>query len=104
MIIDTKIQGIPCQVELTYHKPHRGEREKGSGVQLEPDEAAGLEIIEILNASGKGKHMQWLEDKMTDDDEERIYQLGWDAMVDEEASRADFQYECMKEEKMLKEG
>ena len=31
MMLDAYIQGIPCTVELEYHKPYRGEREKGKG-------------------------------------------------------------------------
>lgn len=74
MQLDTSIQGIPCTVELEYHKAHRGERERGSGVQLEPDEAAGYEIVKIFKLGGGGKHMAWLEEKMTDDDRDRIFQ------------------------------
>lgn len=71
-MIDTFIAGIPCTVELKYHKAWRGAREMGSGIQLEPDEPACSEIIGIYKRGGKGKYMQWLESKMTDKERDRI--------------------------------
>ena len=75
-MIDTFIAGIPCTVKLQFHEAHFGAREAGSGFQLEPDEPAGNEIIGIFKRGGKGQHMQWLEDKMTDEERERIERGG----------------------------
>ncbi len=67
---DTFIQGIPCTVELQYHKATFGAREGGQLLEL--DERAHSEIINVFKRGGEGKHMQWLEDKMTDEDRDRI--------------------------------
>ena len=69
-MFDTFIAGIPCTVELQFHEARFGARE--GCLQLEPDEPAHSEIINIYKRGGKGKHMQWLEDKMTDEERERI--------------------------------
>ena len=69
-MIDDFIQGIPCTIELDNHKAFHGAME--GGLQLEPDEPAYNEIVGIYKRGGKGKHMQWLEDKMNDEERERI--------------------------------
>ena len=84
-MIDTCIQGIPCTVEVLFRKAHRGARD--GGVQLEPDEDACFEIINVFKRDGSGKHMQWLEDKMTDEDREAVFEKAFDDMQDE-ADRA----------------
>lgn len=71
MFLDTFIAGIPCTVELKYEPPCRGYREPG-GRQLEPDMPASFEIVNVFKSGGFGKHMDWLEDKMSEDDNERI--------------------------------
>lgn len=69
-MVDTSIAGIPCTVELEYHKAFYGEKE--DGLPLEPDEPAHSDIVNIFKRGGEGKHLQWLEDKMTDEERERI--------------------------------
>lgn len=69
-MIDTFIQGIPCTVELDYCKGYTGESEGGQ--KLEPDESPHFEIKNIYQRGGKGRHLAWLESKMTDEDRERI--------------------------------
>lgn len=69
-MVDTFIQGIPCTIELEYHKAFHGARE--GGLPLEPDELAHSEIVNIFKRGGGGKHMAWLEAKMTDEERERI--------------------------------
>jgi hypothetical protein len=76
MIIHTNIQGIPCEVELEYHKAYRGARE--GCMQLEPDEPEGFDIVGVYKVDDKKqRHMQWLDNKMTDEDRDRIYQKAW---------------------------
>jgi hypothetical protein len=66
----TTIQGIPCQVEVTYYAASRGARERGTGLQLEPDEPAFWDIMGVYDR--KGYQARWLARKMTDEDIERI--------------------------------
>lgn len=73
---DTSIQGIPCTVDLEYHKGYIGASEGGQ--KLEPDEPAHYEIVGVYKRGGNGNHLQWLEDKMTDDDRDRIFQQAWE--------------------------
>ncbi len=54
MTLTTDIHGMPVEVEYSYHKPRRGARDSfngmvGAGIQLEPDEAAYIEIEEITS-------------------------------------------------------
>jgi len=67
---DTTIQGIPCSVEVEYSPAIKGMREKGTGLPLEPDEPESYEIIQVFDR--KGYKAKWLEDKITDEDVERI--------------------------------
>lgn len=73
---DTQIAGIPCTVELAYIPGYCGASEGGQ--KLEPDEPAHYEIIGIYKLGGKGKHLAWLEGKMTDDDRDKIFQQAWE--------------------------
>jgi hypothetical protein len=100
-MVDTFIQGIPCTVEVKYHKAHRGARD--GGLQLEPDEDAGFEIINVFKRGGNGNHMAWLEDKMTDEDRETIFQKALDDRQGDIDAHADFLYECIKEERYFGE-
>jgi len=77
VIIDTSVAGIPCKARVQYHPAEYGARECGSGIQLEPDYPAGWQIVEVLDR--RGKPARWLEDKMTEQDEQRIVdELGTD--------------------------
>jgi len=40
-------EGVEIEVDYTYYPASHGAREKGSGVQLEPDEPATVEINEM---------------------------------------------------------
>lgn len=44
---------IEVTVEYDYHKAARGSRERGSGLQLEPDEPAHIEINSVKDVNGK---------------------------------------------------
>lgn len=83
MYLETSINGIPCVVKLEYEKACRGHRESG-GRQIEPDLAAAYEIAKVFKHDGSGKHMSWLEDKLTSDDRDRINQ---EAKKEEERGR-----------------
>lgn len=71
MYIETSISGIPCIVKLEYEKACRGYREPG-GRQIEPDLPSSYEIVKVLKIDGSGKHMSWLERKLTSNDRDRI--------------------------------
>ncbi len=92
MIVETRIDGIPCQVRLAYVHAVHGAREKGSGIQLEPDEPEGFVIEAVLDR--RGKPAPWLERKMTPQDEDRICQEAHDDM---RGAREDEAYERYKE-------
>ena len=42
-----KVNGVEFDVDYIYHKPYRGARERGSGIQLEPDEPASVELDDV---------------------------------------------------------
>jgi hypothetical protein len=97
-MIETHIQGIPCIVDVEYQKAYKGAREKGSGMQLEPDEPEGFEIVGIYKSNGKGKHMQWLEDKMTDEDRNRIHEAALKELQEDQDLFDDFKFDIWREE------
>lgn len=67
---ETTIQGIPGQVEVVHYPAERGSRERGTGLQLEPDYPAYWEIEGVYDR--RGRYAEWLEKKMTKEDVERI--------------------------------
>lgn len=69
---DTQIAGIPCSVEVEYVSAYQGASEGGQ--KLEPDEPAYYEIVKVFKIGGGGKHMAWLEAKLTQEDRDRINQ------------------------------
>lgn len=64
--IEWEVDGIPCQVDVQHHPAIRGARERGSGIQLEPDEPEFYSIITIRDR--KGYDAPWLKRKVTQDD------------------------------------
>lgn len=40
-------RGVQLSVDYTYYPASRGAREKGSGVQLEPDEPASVDVDDV---------------------------------------------------------
>jgi len=67
MIFDSHIQGIPCQIEITRYTPP--ERKIVTRTTIDPPDPGELEW-QVLDR--KGYRAQWLENKMTRDDELRI--------------------------------
>lgn len=45
--IEVNVCGYQMEVRFDYWKAYRGERERGTGLQLEPDEPAGMEVTGI---------------------------------------------------------
>lgn len=90
-MIDTHIQGIPCTIEVVHYSAFKGTRE--SGLPLEPDEPEGFEVLGIYKRGGKGKHMAWLERKMTEEDYERIYEAAFEEMRDMAIDEAEARFE-----------
>ena len=60
----TRIQGIPCQVDVTHYEPY------DPGSWHEPP--SGGEI-EVKVYDRRGYRAAWLERKLTEDDEVRIF-------------------------------
>jgi len=68
--LETTIQGIPCHIEVTRYDPGAPMVITGSGFgDAEPPEP---EEIEWRVLDRKGYRAQWLEDKMTEQDEREI--------------------------------
>lgn len=78
----TTIAGIPCQVDITYYEPYQSAtwHEEASGGELEFD---------VYDR--KGYRAAWLERKVTEDDEVRIF-AEWEA--DLKAARDDARIEA----------
>lgn len=67
---NTRIAGIPCQIEVTCYSEERPMLITGWGFgDAEPPEP---EEFDYLVLDRKGYPASWLADKMTDEDEERI--------------------------------
>lgn len=67
-LFETKIQGIPCFVQITYTPEYKGRTVRG--IQMEPNESAEADIEEIYDR--KGYKAKWLWDRLDDADRERI--------------------------------
>jgi hypothetical protein len=68
---NTKVQGIPCVCRVTHYRPAVPGRISGPPEDCYPDEPSEFEF-ELLNTSGKGAPMFWLQKKVTDEDEARL--------------------------------
>ena len=64
-MIEARIQGIPCQVDVTYFYSKSGTYSRQAET---PDEYYGCTEIEFEVYDRKGYKAAWLERKMTDDD------------------------------------
>jgi len=68
-MIETRIQGIPCLVEMTsgyYSPPDR------STWVSDVDYYGGWTDVKFKVYDRRGRHAQWLEVKMTEADKDRI--------------------------------
>ena len=70
-LFQTRIQGIPCQIDVTNHVVVRG-----SGSYNAPSDLDyyGYSEFNFDVYDRKGYPAPWLQRKMTDDDENRIYE------------------------------
>ena len=71
MIISTRIQGIPCQVRVTYYRKEDSPILTGPMDWADPGSPAEIEF-HVLDR--RGKRAEWLEHKMTDADRGAIEQ------------------------------
>lgn len=70
MIFNTKVQGIPCQCQVTLLSMYKPAVRYGSGAgDVTPPENTELEI-RLLDSRGFQAH--WLEKKMTPEDKARL--------------------------------
>jgi len=70
MIFDTRVAGIPCQCEVLEYSEGLPMRITGWGFgDADPPEPGEFEY-QILDR--RGRYARWLEDKLTDDDDERL--------------------------------
>ncbi|WP_289101034.1 hypothetical protein [uncultured Marinobacter sp.] len=69
---ESRVAGIPCQIEVTYYSEDRPMRVTGSGFgDADPPEP---EEFEFTVLDRKGYPAPWLERKLTRDDYQRIKQ------------------------------
>ena len=95
MKTDTKtvlLHGEELQVEFTYWAGCRGARDSfngrpGAGIQLEPDDEAGLEVNSVVNAYGKD-----VTAETSEDDFERITELLNEIEQEEPDYSDDYEY------------
>lgn len=74
---------IEVTVEYDYHKASRGARERGTGLQLEPDEPASIEIYSVKDANGKEYELsrseyERIENAIIDDINDRAADYDYD--------------------------
>ena len=67
--MQSRIAGIPCQIEVTYFASSKGTYSRQAET---PDEYYGHTEIEFDILDRKGYKAAWLEKKMTQEDIERI--------------------------------
>ena len=69
---ESRVAGIPCQIEVTYYSEDRPMRVTGSGFgDADPPEP---EEFEFTVLDRKGYPAPWMERKLTRDDYQRIKQ------------------------------
>lgn len=64
----THIAGIPCEVEIDYYP---GTHRLIHSASLEPNDPEEFEIVAVKDRNGRPA--PWLANKLTADDEQRIY-------------------------------
>ena len=69
--MQSRIAGIPCQIEVTYFYSSKGTYSRQAET---PDEYYGCTEIEFNVLDRKGYPAPWLEKKMTQEDRDRIEQ------------------------------
>jgi len=75
---DTRVAGIPCQVDVTFYSEPLPMRITGTGFgDADPPEP---EEFEFNLLDRKGYPARWLERKLTEDDEVRILEEYKDSM------------------------
>ena len=83
MIFDSRIAGIPCQIEIThYAPPERGFITCMSSEPLDPGE------LEWIVLDRRGREADWLADKLTKADRQRIDDEAVDFIQQEKAEAA----------------
>jgi len=74
-MIEARINGIPCLVEMTggyYQRPYRG---SPHNCPSDWDYYGGWFDVEFAVYDRRGRPAPWLEKKMTDEDERNIIEL-----------------------------
>jgi hypothetical protein len=71
-MIEARIAGIPCLVEVTYYAPALPGRYSGPPESCYPDEPEEI-CFEVRDR--RGRPAPWLERKMTDDDRAEVERL-----------------------------
>jgi hypothetical protein len=69
MILDARIQGIPCQVRVTYYRKEDSPILTGPMDHADPGSPVEIEF-QVLDR--RGKRAEWLESKVTDEDRDTI--------------------------------
>ena len=72
MLIYTTISGIPCRILLSYHAPL-----EGGLMDIPVPEHFTIEQVQDVH----GRPAKWLDETMTKQDEQRIFDLADDALT-----------------------
>lgn len=70
-VFETRVAGIPCQIEVTYFEPKVWGNRRGHPDNWDPDEQGYVEY-QVLDRGGRPA--PWLEVKMIPDDHFRVGQ------------------------------
>lgn len=70
-VFETRVAGIPCQVEVTYFEPTRRASRRGHPDNWDEDEQGYIEYV-VLDRGGRPA--PWLEVKMKQEDHRRVDQ------------------------------
>lgn len=68
-MFNSRIAGIPCQIEITYYSPGRPARLHGPAEDCHPAEDSEFDF-DVYDR--KGYRAKWLENKITDEDIKRV--------------------------------
>ena len=79
MTFDSRVAGIPCQIQVDYYQGGYAARTWGDPSDCYPGED---EEFEFTVLDRRGRPAPWLERKLTDDDHDRLLQEYKDSCSD----------------------
>lgn len=98
---DICVSGVEVTVEYDYDPPCRGARERGTGMQLEPDYDASVSVISIC--IGDQDITDIVGSKFTDEVAEEVMTQISDGIQSDIDDAADHAYEAAREDRQERE-